>query len=131
MPALQAREGRGVAARPSLEKLRWKDFGVYPFKAITTFGDTDDFKHFLPRLFELYVIDHMGAPYDVTTLFQKLNYASWTTWPDSERAAVRGFVRAWLQDLEDEAEQSPEEPWKLDELRTALAETDFDVAGSA
>ena len=114
-----------------LEGLRWKDFGVYPFKAMTTFGDSDDFKHFLPRLFELYLIDHMGAPYDVATLFDKLNYANWTSWPEAEVEAVRAFVRNWLENLEQQASRSKDEPWQLEELRSALVETDCKAGGAA
>jgi len=113
-----------------LRKLRWKDFGVYLFKAMTTFGDSDDFKHFLPRLFELYVVDHMGAPYGVATLFAKLEYAGWASWPSAEREAIRSFVRVWLHDLEASVLQSSAEPWQLEELRSALSHSRFDT-GSA
>lgn len=56
----------------ALQDLPWADLGVYPFKAMTIFGDESDFKHFLPRILELYVLDHEGAHYDVAVIFEKL-----------------------------------------------------------
>ena len=36
-----------------LRELDGDDLSRYAFKAMTTWGDTDDFKHYLPRIFEL------------------------------------------------------------------------------
>ena len=57
-------------------------------------GDEQDFKHFLPRLFELQV---SAAPIaiDVEVLFGKLPYAHWHMWPDEERRVIEGFLMAW------------------------------------
>lgn len=64
----------------------------YAFKAMTTFGDGDHFKHFLPRLFEL-VIDGTAVT-DVRSIAGKLDYGEWGTWPERQRTAVLGGVRA-------------------------------------
>lgn len=115
-------------ARP-LHELRWADLGVYPFKAMTTFGDESDFKHFLPRILELYVLDHEAAHYDVAVIFDKLNYASWTSWPETETQAIRRFVSAWRRALTTSQHESTEEPWQLEELESALVESEFDAGG--
>jgi len=114
--------------RRPLHELAWADLGVYPFKAMTTFGDESDFKHFLPRILELYVLDYEGAP-DVFIIFGKLNYASWTSWPKSETRAIRQFVSAWRGALAASQRESTEN-WQLDELESALVESDCDVEGA-
>lgn len=111
----------------SLHDLTWEDLGVYPFKAMTTFGDDDDFKHFLPRILELYLVDFDGAQCDVQITFSKLEYASWTSWPETEKQAVQNFVRAWHTSLMASQCDSAEEPWRLRELELALAQSGFDL----
>ena len=37
----------------SLKCLTLEDFGTYPNRAITSMGNVEDFKHFLPRFLEL------------------------------------------------------------------------------
>lgn len=115
-----------LRARP-LQDLTWADLGVYPFKAMTTFGDASDFKHFLPRILELYVLDHEGAHYDVEVVLEKLNDASWTSWPETEKQAVRRFIGAWQRDLMASEHESTTEPWKLNELESALSESELNL----
>ncbi len=82
-----------------LRELGWDELGLYTFKAMTTFGDVADFKHFLPRICELYVEDIFAATYDVGILFSKLEYADWRDWPDHEHAAVAALLKGWLASL--------------------------------
>ena len=51
---------RGLHARP-LRDLREDDLGRYPFKAMSTFGNVDDFRHFFPRIAELITYDALEA----------------------------------------------------------------------
>jgi hypothetical protein len=104
-----------------LRELSWADLGTYSFKALTSFGDLDDFKHFLPRLLELYVLDHRGAPYSLFMLCGKLEASTWTTWPAGEVAAIRTFIEAWQRALAHEARGSEESDWELDELRAGIS----------
>ncbi|MFB9902552.1 hypothetical protein [Allokutzneria oryzae] len=61
-------------------------------KAMTTWGDEDDFRHFLPRLLELGDLDGLGG---------KLRHANWSQWPADERAAVDGFLsELWRERLD-------------------------------
>lgn len=64
---------------------------------MTTIGSPDDFRYFLPRLLEL-VADSMFEPsslqVDNEVVLGKLGYANWSTWPDDERLAVRGYLSA-------------------------------------
>jgi hypothetical protein len=67
---------------------------------MTTWGDVNHFKHFLPRVFEL--VWELGV--DLSTIFGKLEYASWRTWPVAEQAAVRQFLRAFWIDFQSQTE---------------------------
>jgi hypothetical protein len=106
---------RRLHIRP-LRELTWADLGIFAFKALTSFGDADDFRHFLPRLLELYVLDHSGAPYTLFMLFEKLNAAKWTNWPADEVAAIRRFIEDWKRVLTAQARESEDGAWELDEL---------------
>ena len=74
----------------------------YAFKAMTTWGDEADFKHFLPTIFSSLTPDseyypgtvHEGAC-DLQCLASKLIYARWHTWPAEEQQAVLACLRAW------------------------------------
>ena len=119
---------KSLHSRP-LQDLTWSEFGVYPFKCMTTFGDEDDFKHFLPRLLELFVVDHSGSRYDVCTLFGKLQYANWESWTSRQVNSVQEFVRLWLLDLEVKQSGDREVDDEREELRSAIAE--FDILAPA
>jgi len=106
---------RRLHIRP-LRELTWPDLGIFSFKALTSFGDADDFRHFLPRLLELYVLDHAGAPYTLFMLFEKLNAAKWTNWPADEVAAIRRVIEDWKRVLTTQARESEDGAWELDEL---------------
>lgn len=69
------------------------DIARYATKAMTTQGSVEDFKHFLPRLFELLVVE--GDYLDPEVLVGKLTYGEWATWPVEEQQAVLEFLRAW------------------------------------
>jgi hypothetical protein len=65
----------------------------YAFKALTTWGDKDDFRHFLPRIFELISVD--GGSWTLPqTVFGKLAYGRWGTWPSEERQTITTFFEA-------------------------------------
>jgi hypothetical protein len=63
----------------------------YAFKAMSTWGGTDDFRHFLPRIFELISFAGDSLPIDPEILFGKLAYGRWETWPSDERGAITTF----------------------------------------
>jgi len=75
-----------------LRKLSWDLVGHYSSKAMNTWGDSKDFKHFLPRILE--AIAYENYPYDVEVVGNKLCMAEWTNWPPSEQSAVRNYFHA-------------------------------------
>ena len=111
---------RRLHVRP-LRELTWADLGIFSFKALTSFGDQDDFRHFLPRLLELYVLNHAGAPYTLFMLCEKLNSATWTRWPPDEGAAIRRFIDVWKRVLAAQARKSEQAAWELDELTGGIS----------
>ena len=77
----------------SLRELTEDDLGFYSGKAMTTWGSVDDYKHFLPRIIELYAFNRYNAWIDLETIYNKLVYGEWAKWPDNERHAILTFVR--------------------------------------
>jgi hypothetical protein len=82
-----------------LRDLTPDDVRYYAFKAMTTFGDEVDFKHFLPRLLELLARELQGGEllgFDEEILGGKIALAEYMSWTPTERAAVeRFFMAAW------------------------------------
>jgi hypothetical protein len=66
----------------------------YAYKAMTTWGDADDFRHHLPRLLAASGPDGI----DLGILAGKLRYAHWQTWAEDEQAAIRAYLTAMWRD---------------------------------
>ena len=65
----------------------------YAWKAVSTWGDSEDLAHFLPRLLELLACEP-GAWVDPEILLGKLELANWRAWPAVEIAAVERYLAA-------------------------------------
>lgn len=74
-----------IQSKPPRE-LNSHDLQKYTSKAITTWGDVDDFKHFLPRILELMVLDEYAS--DFALIIGKLQYADFKHWKEKEVAVV-------------------------------------------
>jgi hypothetical protein len=96
-PCCSAEHERFLASQP-LRQLTADDLHEYAARAMTTVGSADDFKHFLPRLFELLAIDG-EREFQVESLLGKLAYGQWNHWPQREHKAVESFLRALWKDL--------------------------------
>ncbi len=105
---------RSLHVKP-LAKLSQKDLSKYATDALYTWGMQADFKHFLPRLFELaaesstFEVDCI----DLASLFTKLAYessdsSSWRSWPVDEQASISGYFHAvWDAALNSNSEDLP------------------------
>lgn len=74
----------------------------YAFKAMTTWGEVDDYKHFLPRILELCARGESGTwpGLEIWLIASKLQLARWEEWSESERFAVKMLFRgAWRSAL--------------------------------
>ncbi len=102
-----------VVENVPLHQRKASEFKSYEWKAITTLGSVDDYKHFLPRLLELCAEQHRrdvlfwgtrtaddwSPGLDLYMMSMKLEYAGARTWPEAERAALRavGVAMWWWQ----------------------------------
>lgn len=94
----------------------------YSGDAILTWGNADDFRHFLPRLFEL-ITEHSGY-LELEPLFAKLRHGDWRTWPVEEQEAVEHYFAAlwkWCLVREDEE-------WLAEDLLCGIAQAVDDIS---
>ena len=78
------------------------DLRDYAVDAVNDWGDAAVFKHFLPRIYELFIMspDPGLAFIDPEIMFSKFRYAEWHTWPQEEQIATRDFfVSIWREIL--------------------------------
>lgn len=80
-----------------LRKLNGDDLSPYAFKAMSTWGNVNDFKHYLPRILDLLSAEEL--PLDVFIVTDKLDYAKWREWPQEEQHAIETFLYAWWIEL--------------------------------
>ncbi len=83
-------------ARP-LRGLTAEDVAPYVGKAALALGDSDELKYLLPRLCELTAFE--AVPWEPETLFNLLREATWSEWPEEERAAVHFLCERLWDDL--------------------------------
>ena len=88
---------RLLASKP-LRDLTSEDVSFYSFKAMTTFGTVYDFKHFLPRVFELVATDPKFGVNPEIAVGGKLEEADWHSWPEGEQMATESYLRAFWRD---------------------------------
>lgn len=92
-----AQWNQALMAKPLRELSIEEDLVVYYFKAMTTWGDVIDFKHFMPRIFELLTTIPLGI--EEWVALNKLHYGHYETWPAVEQAAIHQFLLAFWQVL--------------------------------
>lgn len=94
--------------------------GSFAFRAMSTWGDEDDYRHFLPRILEL-ALTPEGARWPgmaAEHVCLDLAAARWSTWTAPERAAVtRFFEAAWATALRSGPGVST---WSVDALPSGL-----------
>jgi len=79
--------------RKSLREMNAKDLWQYATDALFVWGDVTDFKHFLPRIFELAVVE--GDEFvDPQVVFNKLYHGEWWSWPEAEQRTIKHFFNA-------------------------------------
>ena len=76
-----------------LRELEVDDLSYYAYKAMTTWGDVNDYKHYLPRIFELTARRKFIV--DIFVTLGKLEYGKWKEWDATEQEAITNFLFAW------------------------------------
>lgn len=92
---------------------------------LMTWGDLADFKHFLPRLFEIVAFDFFTDDYpDIETVLGALDRGDWATWPTAEQEAVGDFLAAfWTESL-----SSWPSNYEIETVLAAIAQAETDLA---
>jgi hypothetical protein len=80
-----------------LKEITGDDISRYAVKAMTTWGSVEDFKCYLPRIFELLLSNEFYPDLDV--ILGKLEYGAWHLWDQKEQEAVRTFLMAWWRQV--------------------------------
>ncbi|MGI8553880.1 MAG: hypothetical protein ACR2PL_24280 [Dehalococcoidia bacterium] len=76
-----------------LRALQGTDLKRYTSDALYTWGEVDDFRHFLPRILELMALGELEL-LDLEMILAKLPYAEWRQWPGAEQSAIESFLLA-------------------------------------
>lgn len=111
----------------SLKTLDAEDLFLFTFRAMTTVGDANDFRHFLPRILELLPNDF---PVEPEVVLGKLDYAEWLNWPSDEVHAIRSYLNslwAWARSQSQDP-LHPEYP-EIGQWLCAIARAEPDIAG--
>ena len=91
-----------------LRQLSADDLVQYAFRALTTVGSEDDFKHFLPRILEIAAQRGSVGRDDLQIVLGKLQYGQWTFWPQRQRQAVEHFLWAFWESVLGEFSSEPD-----------------------
>jgi hypothetical protein len=88
-----------VLQRKTLRELTASDLELFSRKAMSTWGDEADFRHFLPRILELFATGELTDEYlFVKTMSNVRHYG--TSWPADEVKAVDEYMIAlWRRTL--------------------------------
>lgn len=93
-PSRDASEILRTLTSAPLRALTGEQVGPYSNWAITTVGDDRDYRHFLPRIFELAVTDPVWLGTEPAVMASRLNMAKWRAWPAEQQTAVLRFYSA-------------------------------------
>ncbi len=88
---------KGKIHTKQLRTLNEEDLERYVFKAMSTWGSVEDFKHYLPRILEL--LSTGDFMYDVSLIVNKLEYGNWRNWTENERNSILEFMFVWWREL--------------------------------
>jgi len=80
-----------LRSRP-LRELTVEDLSRYADHALLTWGTEADFKHSLPRVFEL-VSSKRGRLLGAESVFGRLEYAHYQQWSEREKLAVNRYAQ--------------------------------------
>ena len=82
-----------------------------------TWGDENDYRFYLPRILEL--TSELKTPYDIWTIYSRLEDAKWKTWNADEQAALNDFtIELWNNLLIDNSEKAE---WEFKDYFHAIA----------
>jgi hypothetical protein len=113
-----------------LRELGVRELHHYIWDAMTTWGDDYDFRHFLPRILEIYALDERltGEFINPEIVLGKLQYARWTNWPASEQEAIRRYLSAlWISKINHEFPWEEFLPSLIEDWLCAIGQAEDDL----
>ncbi len=117
---------RDLLLRTPLRELTNDDLSQYAFDLFSTVGGIEDFRYFLPRIFDLSSSDISCGPAPLELVVGALSRAEWDNWPEREREAIEVFLLAWLDRWA--SERLVEIRWnEIDALLCGVARAGLDV----
>lgn len=100
-----------------LRELTDEDLSRFAGKVILTWGDENDYRFYLPRILELTA--ELKTPYDIWTLYSRLEEANWKAWEIEEQNAINDFtLELWSNLLNDNSEKAE---WEFKDYFHAIA----------
>lgn len=84
---------RDITAAP-LRQLTHEQLGLFASSAITTLGEAEHYRHFLPRILELAIVGASDMGFEAGVIAGKIEMAGWRSWPSAERQAIEAVLRA-------------------------------------
>ncbi|MGB9204554.1 MAG: hypothetical protein WCB94_11370 [Terriglobales bacterium] len=116
-----------------LRNLGPNDLFSYSMDALYTWGSESDFKHFLPRIFELLTLVETteSSFVDPESAFGKLTYescgsTSWRTWPTAEQQVISNYaVAVWNAVLDSDPDELTDSPY---DWLCAFAQAESDLS---
>lgn len=85
-----------ILSKP-LRELSSDELSKFTGSVMLTWGDANDYKHFLPRIYEL--TGEYRTPYEIWIAFEKLELAEWDDWPTEERSLINEYMCALWDNL--------------------------------
>jgi hypothetical protein len=100
----------------SLTELNEDDLSRFTGSAMLTWGNVNDYKHFLPRIFELTA--ELKTPYEIWITFEKLTYTEWN-WAENEQNVINEYMIAlWESIVNDNSEKAE---WEFKDYFSTIA----------
>jgi len=100
-----------------LRELTDEDLSRLAGKIILTWGDENDYRCYLPRILELTA--ELKTPFNIWTLYSRLEDANWKTWDIQEQTAINDFtLELWNNLLNDNSEKAE---WEFKDYFHAIA----------
>lgn len=110
-----------------LRQLSARDLGHVAFDLVTTFGELPEYKHLLPRLFELMAARESELGLEPWVQAGKLSFTRRSSWPKAEQVAVEVFWRALFRDRLAQQWKPGDFEHRPDRLLNAMARAGLDI----
>jgi hypothetical protein len=125
-PCCHSPEDEKQLHRASLRNLSTEHLQQYATDALLVWGSEPDFKHFLPRIFELEVANGWEWV-DPEVIFNKLRHGEWRYWPEAEQRAIEQFFAAlWACILDGQPHQ--DYGWEIEGWLCGIAQAVGDLS---